>query len=152
MRNELIPVFWQNRCSSLLLRFTLGIFLACAAGDLSAEEWGYDSLDLASGGYNGGFTRVTTSSDYIWYQRIEQGNPTATGDQWLKFHDNGNWNKQWGVYNATTLTPANDSVFTDAIDAGGMRTIYGLEGDAQSNVFTFSYFSSVPIPRLFRFK
>ncbi len=84
-----------------------------------AEDWGYDALDLAGGGYSGDFTRKTYTASYIWYQVIKTSNPAATGDQWHKFNDNGSWTKQWGEYTGFTLTPNNDVQFNGSIDAGG---------------------------------
>ncbi|MDD4737227.1 MAG: hypothetical protein PHP44_14115, partial [Kiritimatiellae bacterium] len=65
------------------------------------------------------YAREIYTSSFIFYQRIEQGNPATAGDQWTKFTDGDNWDKQWGAYGGTTLSPDNDVVFTETVDAGG---------------------------------
>ncbi len=101
------------------------LVIAMGGAMAQAEDWGYDALDLAGGGYSGDFTRKTYTTSYIWYQIIKTSNPAATGDQWHKFNDNGSWTKQWGEYTGFTLTPNNDVQFNGSIDAGGSAWGWG---------------------------
>ena len=121
MRNRQTVTFSFFHAISLTV---CGALLLCAA-TVRAEDWGYDALDLQGGGYSGDFTRKAYSGSYIWYQAVKQSNPSATGNQWCKFNDNGNWGKQWGAYGGVTLNPNNNVASTATVDAGGSNWGWG---------------------------
>jgi hypothetical protein len=119
---------------SLFRAVSLAVLGTFAVTTVQAEDWGYDALDLQGGGYSGDFTRKAYSSTYIWYQAVKQSNPTATGNQWCKFNDNGNWGKQWGTYDGVTLTPNNNVASTATVDAGGSNWGWGDPGSMYVNL------------------
>ncbi len=107
--------------SHRLITALIAVFIALSAGSAIAEDWGFDSLDLASGAYSGDLSRLYTSAGLIWYQYVSSGNPATTAETWCKFNDNGSWAKQWGAYSGAgipSLNPA-PAAHTDWVDAGG---------------------------------
>ncbi len=96
------------------------------------------TLELMGAGYNAtNFTKLDDTSSFIWWRLIRQANPSATGTQWHKMRENGNWTRQFGAYTGTTIDPTDNYIISTTIDAGGSGwspSDWGEPGDININV------------------